>query len=135
MGRLWQTLLLAKWNEVFAWTPMESLVYEKRLQYYGALQNAQKPKNREAFYESHRAEITLYEAASRYMKNHLNGRTKMPMREWRAERLKLAAENRTLSVRLHSLKGEIKKIETIRRHAEGIVRAIVPPSRQRGNSL
>ncbi|MDR1088305.1 MAG: Fic family protein [Coriobacteriales bacterium] len=41
MGRLWQTLILAKWNEIFAWIPMESLVYEKRPQYYNALQNAQ----------------------------------------------------------------------------------------------
>jgi Fic family protein len=32
MGRLWQTLLLAKWNEIFAWIPMESVMYEKRPQ-------------------------------------------------------------------------------------------------------
>jgi Fic family protein len=41
MGRLWQTLILAKWNDVFAWIPMESVVYEKRPQYYDALHNAQ----------------------------------------------------------------------------------------------
>jgi Fic family protein len=33
IGRLWQTLILDKWNDVFAWIPMESLVYEKRPQY------------------------------------------------------------------------------------------------------
>jgi Lon protease-like protein len=91
-------------------------VYEQYIQ--------QKPKKREAFSETHRAELILYESASRYMKEHLNGRTKMPMGEWRAERSKLAAKNRALSVKLHSLKGEIKKVETIRRHAEGIQRTI-----------
>jgi Fic family protein len=51
MGRLWQTLILAKWNEVFAWIPMESLVYEKRPQYYDALQNAQRLNDSSEFIE------------------------------------------------------------------------------------
>jgi Fic family protein len=51
MGRLWQTLILAKWNEVFAWIPMESLVYEKRPQYYDALQNAQRKNDYGEFIE------------------------------------------------------------------------------------
>ena len=51
MGRLWQTLILAKWNEVFAWIPMESLVYEKREQYYQALQNAQRKNDSGGFIE------------------------------------------------------------------------------------
>jgi Fic family protein len=51
MGRLWQTLILAGWNEVFAWIPMESLVYAKRPQYYGALQNAQKTNDSGKFIE------------------------------------------------------------------------------------
>jgi Fic family protein len=37
MGRLWQTLLLAKWNAIFAWIPMESVVYQNRQEYYDAL--------------------------------------------------------------------------------------------------
>jgi Fic family protein len=51
MGRLWQTLILAKWNEVFAWIPMESLVYEKRPQYYDALQSAQRLNDSGEFIE------------------------------------------------------------------------------------
>jgi len=30
MGRLWQTLLLTKWNAIFAWIPMESVLYQNR---------------------------------------------------------------------------------------------------------
>ncbi len=40
MGRLWQTLLLAKWNTVFAWIPMEAVLYRNRLQYYQAIEAA-----------------------------------------------------------------------------------------------
>jgi Fic family protein len=51
MGRFWQTLILANWNEVFAWIPMELLVYERRPQYYDALQNAQKTNDSGEFIE------------------------------------------------------------------------------------
>jgi Fic family protein len=28
IGRLWQTLVLADWHEIFAWVPIETIVYE-----------------------------------------------------------------------------------------------------------
>lgn len=40
MGRLWQSLLLRKWKEVFAWLPVETLVYENQSEYYSVLQRA-----------------------------------------------------------------------------------------------
>ncbi|MDR0588130.1 MAG: Fic family protein [Burkholderiales bacterium] len=51
MGRLWQTLFLAKWKEVFAWIPMESVVFEKRPEYYQALQNVQRANDSGEFIE------------------------------------------------------------------------------------
>ncbi|MDR3365227.1 MAG: Fic family protein [Clostridiales Family XIII bacterium] len=51
MGRLWQTLLLAKWNPIFAWIPMESVVYEKRPEYYDALHAGQQTDNSSGFIE------------------------------------------------------------------------------------
>jgi Fic family protein len=51
MGRLWQTLLLAKWNAIFAWIPMESVMYEKRPQYYQAILDARKANDSGAFIE------------------------------------------------------------------------------------
>jgi Fic family protein len=38
MGRLWQTLILSRWNPLFADIPVESLVYEHQAEYYQALQ-------------------------------------------------------------------------------------------------
>ena len=40
MGRLWQSLILQKWKEIFAWIPVETLVHENQEAYYKALQNA-----------------------------------------------------------------------------------------------
>lgn len=37
MGRLWQTLILSRWNALFAWLPVETLVKEKQQEYYDAL--------------------------------------------------------------------------------------------------
>lgn len=38
MGRLWQTLILTRWNPLFADVPVESLVHEHQAEYYQALQ-------------------------------------------------------------------------------------------------
>jgi Fic family protein len=51
MGRLWQTLLLAKWNEIFASIPMESVLYRNRPQYYQAIENARDANDSGAFIE------------------------------------------------------------------------------------
>lgn len=40
MGRLWQSLILQKWKSIFAWLPVETLVYENQAEYYKALQRA-----------------------------------------------------------------------------------------------
>lgn len=40
IGRLWQTLILSRWNELFAWLPIETIIYENQQQYYDALQIA-----------------------------------------------------------------------------------------------
>lgn len=37
MGRLWQTLILSRWNSLFAWLPVETLVKERQDEYYDAL--------------------------------------------------------------------------------------------------
>ena len=40
VGRLWQTLILTRWNPLFAHIPVESLVHEHQAEYYQALQNS-----------------------------------------------------------------------------------------------
>lgn len=51
MGRLWQTLLLAKWNTIFEWIPMESVLYQNRPQYYRAIEDARSANDSGVFIE------------------------------------------------------------------------------------
>ena len=51
MGRLWQTLILAKWNAIFAWVPMESLLYQNRAEYYQAIEATRKADDSGIFIE------------------------------------------------------------------------------------
>ena len=37
VGRLWHTLLLSKWNPVFAWLPIESIIHDRQQEYYAAI--------------------------------------------------------------------------------------------------
>ena len=37
MGRLWQSLILSRWNPLFEWLPIESVIYTHQQSYYDAL--------------------------------------------------------------------------------------------------
>ena len=37
MGRMWHTMLLGRWRELFYWLPMEELIKERQREYYDAL--------------------------------------------------------------------------------------------------
>lgn len=51
MGRLWQTVILSKWNPIFAWIPIETMIYEHQEAYYEALRVADKENDSSAFIE------------------------------------------------------------------------------------
>jgi Fic family protein len=40
MGRMWQTLLLYKWKEIFSWLPIETIIMENQREYYKSLGNS-----------------------------------------------------------------------------------------------
>lgn len=40
MGRLWQSLILSRWNPLFADIPVESLIFEHQAEYYQAIQES-----------------------------------------------------------------------------------------------
>ncbi len=51
MGRLWQSLILAKWNPLFANLPIESLVYAHQADYYQAIGQSTKQTDCAPFIE------------------------------------------------------------------------------------
>ena len=51
MGRLWQTLLLSRWQPVFAWLPVESMIYRHQEEYYAAINRSNDMGEGTAFLE------------------------------------------------------------------------------------
>jgi Fic family protein len=51
MGRLWQTVILKDWKEIFAWLPVETLVKEHQKEYYNALGTSDSAANSTKFIE------------------------------------------------------------------------------------
>jgi Fic family protein len=51
MGRLWQTLILSRWQPVLAWLPVESVVRDRQADYYAALASADAASEATAFVE------------------------------------------------------------------------------------
>jgi hypothetical protein len=78
-------------------------------------------KKRGVFMDEHVKEIKLYESASQYLKDHLNGRTTIPEKKWLAEQENLTAESYALYEEYYKLKGDVKSVETLRRGAEDLM--------------
>ena len=51
IGRLWHTLLLSKWNPIFAWLPVESMIYANQQAYYHAINTSNVAGESTAFVE------------------------------------------------------------------------------------
>jgi len=51
MGRLWQTLILSEWKAVFAYIPVESMVYMHQAEYYKAINESTEQTDSAPFIE------------------------------------------------------------------------------------
>lgn len=51
IGRLWHTLLLSKWNPMFAWVPVESIIHDRQNEYYKAINHSNAAAESTAFIE------------------------------------------------------------------------------------
>lgn len=51
MGRMWHSLLLGKWNDLFYWLPIEELIRSRQQEYYDALGKSDKEADSSAFAE------------------------------------------------------------------------------------
>ena len=51
MGRMWHSMLLGKWNQLFYWLPIEELIRTRQQEYYDALGKSDKEADSRAFVE------------------------------------------------------------------------------------
>ena len=51
MGRFWQSLILSKWNPIFAYIPIETVIYDNQKEYYDVLKTADETADSTPFIE------------------------------------------------------------------------------------
>ena len=70
MGRMWQSLILSKWQRVFEWIPIETIVYENQSRYYEVIEICDRENDSTEFIEF-MLEIIL-ETISQYGKEEIS---------------------------------------------------------------
>lgn len=51
IGHLWQNVILSRWNPIFAWIPVETMVYARQAEYYRKLAEADQENDSTVFIE------------------------------------------------------------------------------------
>ncbi|MDR0326032.1 MAG: hypothetical protein LBI19_08080 [Oscillospiraceae bacterium] len=95
-------------------------------------------KKRNAYHKKHEDAIEKYKAAKQYLDAVMNGKSPIPVKEWRKEALEKLAEKHKLYDEFYKLRGDVKNVETLRRSAERIMSEQTPertPTREREMGL
>ena len=99
MGRMWHSLLLGKWKEMFFWLPIEELIQSREKEYYDALGAADKQADSAGFVElmleiirDSLTEITVVGRSTDQDSDQVTVQDKMPV-----ERILSALSDETLS--------------------------------------
>lgn len=77
-----------------------------------------KPKKQDAFFESHRAALILYQSAERYLKEHLGKDNVLKLKAWKAEVADLTQKKSRLYGSLQTLKAEVQEAEAVKKCVE-----------------
>lgn len=80
---------------------------------------SQKPKKKEDFYNSHTAELILYNAAVKFLKRNFN-HGKLPVAEWQAQIEELTPKKKSLYADMYRLRDEVKAVEDIKKQLDTI---------------
>jgi len=101
------------------------------------LYKQQKPKHKDRFYETHRTELTLYQAAERFLQANLDGTT-LNTKAWKKEAAELTAEKDKLYQDYKGLKEGVRQMGIVRRSVEHILdntEKMEQPQQQKRHSM
>jgi len=84
------------------------------------LYKQQKPKHKDQFFENNRAELTLYQAAERFLQANLDGKT-LNTKAWKKEAAELTAEKDKLYQDYTGLKEGVRQMGVVRQSVEHIL--------------
>ena len=93
-----------------------------------------------AYYETNRREVTLYESAERYLKDVLQGhfdpKKLPPIKQWKTEQTKLLSQKSALNNDYKRLKEEVRRVEVMRREVDKILSTDrLPQQRERSQGM
>ena len=108
---------------------------ENYLQYKPIHAELQKLKNgwtnkRDKYEEAHRAELTLWNAASRYLHANLTDTKTLPISEWKQEYADLKAQRDTDYTKLKAARAEVAELQKIRKCVDIALKAEQPEQTQ-----
>ena len=93
--------------------------YKANKEVYQEYASISNPKKKERFYESHRAEITLYQSAERFFDKHLSEK-KLKPKSWRAELDELSHSVSIERQKISRLEDDVAVMDTIKRNVESL---------------
>ncbi len=99
--------------------------YIKHKPVHDELKQIRWTSRKEAFAEEHRAELTLWEAANRYLYANVPD-MKLPVAEWKSELAALTAENTADYQELKQQKESVAELQRIRRNIEVVLKQDEP---------
>ena len=85
------------------------------------MQNFPVLKNKPAFREKHQAELMIFEAARKSLREHYGKRKWESLKELQAERGKLTAEQDRLYAERERIKKSLKEVETVKGNVDRIL--------------
>ena len=104
-------------------------IYKKHREMYKEYKSIPQGKDTE-FQISHLSEIIAYEAAVRYLKEHLTD-GKLYLEKWKAEHAELSSQKNSLYDKYHNIKDELKTCEDIHRSVKSALRQQGRPTPKR----
>ncbi len=85
-----------------------------------------KGDKQDAYFNKHREGILAFSTAHEYMTRHLNGRTKIPLDDWKRELAELTVRREVLLAESDKLTAELRSADAIKRNAEKVIGAGTP---------
>ena len=91
------------------------------------------------YYETNRPQITLYNTAEQYFKDHLqkhfDPKKTLPIKQWKTEYADLLAQKDVLNDKYKMLKEETRNVEIMRREVLNIIQTERPKQRAREQGM
>jgi hypothetical protein len=82
-----------------------------------------KPRAREKFHDTHSVELTLYDAAARYLDELKVSSEKITPKHWQAEAERLTTQNNSRYQQMKAMRMDIQAVEKIRKTADELARS------------